>query len=64
MEHSRTGALEGLRGGRRPGGGGTSAMELQRYWHQLGRSRLLRLPGEQLKRLFGGIVVHFDPGRR
>jgi hypothetical protein len=61
MEHVRTLALEGLRaaGGQ---SAGTSALELQRLWHNLAGGPLVqRLAGDQLKRLFSGmILVHFD----
>jgi CRP-like cAMP-binding protein len=59
MEHVRALALEGLRaaGGQQAG---TSALELQRYWHNLASGALVqRLPGEQLKRLFAGMrLIH------
>lgn len=60
MEHVRTLAIEGLRaaGG---AGGGTSALELQRLWHNLANSRVVQhLPGDQLKRLLSNMqLVHF-----
>jgi tetratricopeptide (TPR) repeat protein len=52
MEQVRAMAIEGLRqaGGEQAG---TSALELQRLWHNLAGSSLVeRLPPEQLKRLF------------
>jgi tetratricopeptide (TPR) repeat protein len=59
LEHVRTQAIEGLRqaGGQQAG---TSALELQRLWHNLAGSSLVeRLPGEQLKRLFAAMqLVH------
>ncbi|HVT19051.1 MAG TPA: cyclic nucleotide-binding domain-containing protein [Thermoanaerobaculia bacterium] len=59
LEHVRTQAIEGLRqaGGQQAG---TSALELQRLWHNLAGSSLVeRLPGEQLKRLFAAMqLIH------
>jgi hypothetical protein len=52
LEHVRSLAIEGLR---QAGGeeAGTSALELQRLWHNLaGTAIVQRLPGEQVKRLF------------
>ncbi|HVT59252.1 MAG TPA: cyclic nucleotide-binding domain-containing protein [Thermoanaerobaculia bacterium] len=61
MEHVRSQAIEGLRqaGGEHDG---TSALELQRLWHHLASSALVRnLPGEQLRRLFSAMeLVHFQ----
>jgi CRP-like cAMP-binding protein len=61
MEVVRSLALEGLRaaGGQRAG---TSALELQRLWHNLANSTVVQhLPGEQLKRLFSSMqLVHFE----
>jgi len=61
MEQVRALALEGLRqaGGQRAG---TSALELQRLWHNLATSTLVQhLPGEQVKRLFSSMqLVHLD----
>lgn len=57
MEHVRALAIEGLReaGGQLDG---TSALELQRLWHNLASSPLvLNLPGEQLKRLFASMEL-------
>jgi tetratricopeptide (TPR) repeat protein len=63
MEHVRTLALEGLRaaGGKQDG---TSALELQRYWHNLAGGALVQqLPGEQLKRLFSSMrLIHLEEG--
>lgn len=63
MEQVRLLALEGLRqaGGQKAG---TSALELQRVWHNLAGSTLVQhLPGEQLKRLFSNMeLVHLDAG--
>jgi len=53
MEHVRVLAIEGLRqaGGQQTDG--TSALEMQRLWHNLASSLVVRsLPGEQVKRLF------------
>lgn len=58
MEHVRVLAIEGLR---QTGGqlDGTSALELQRLWHNLAPSTLVQsLPGEQLKRLFAAMQLH------
>lgn len=59
LEHVRTQAIEGLRqaGGQQAG---TSALELQRLWHNLAGSSLVeRMPGEQLKRLFAAMqLIH------
>jgi Cyclic nucleotide-binding domain len=61
MEQVRALALEGLRqaGGQRAG---TSALELQRLWHNLANSTLVQhLPGEQVKRLFSAMqLVHLE----
>ena len=61
MEQVRALAIEGLRqaGGQRAG---TSALELQRLWHNLANSSLVQhLPGEQLKRLFSSMqLVHLE----
>ena len=60
---SRSLAMEGLReaGGMQAG---TSALELQRLWHNLAGSHLVqRLSGEQLKRLFSTMeLVHLPAG--
>jgi Cyclic nucleotide-binding domain len=62
LDHVRVLAIEGLR---QAGGqtAGTSALELQRLWHNLASSLLVQhLPGEQLKRLFGAMdLVHLEP---
>jgi tetratricopeptide (TPR) repeat protein len=58
MDHVRVLAIEGLR---QAGGQveGTSALELQRLWHNLAPSPLVQtMPGEQLKRLFAGMQLH------
>ncbi len=63
LEHSRVLAIEGIlaRGKNSTVSGsssaaGTSALELQRLWHNLERSSLVRsLEGEQLKRLFSAM---------
>jgi len=58
MDHVRVLAIEGLR---QAGGQveGTSALELQRLWHNLAPSPLVQvMPGEQLKRLFGAMQLH------
>lgn len=58
MDHVRVLAIEGLR---QAGGQveGTSALELQRLWHNLAPSTLVHaMPGEQLKRLFGAMQLH------
>jgi len=58
MDHVRVLAIEGLR---QSGGqvDGTSALELQRLWHNLAPSTLVQsLPGEQLKRLFAAMQLH------
>ena len=58
MDHVRVLAIEGLR---QAGGqiDGTSALELQRLWHNLAPSPLVQvMPGEQLKRLFGAMQLH------
>jgi CRP-like cAMP-binding protein len=59
MEQVRAMAIEGLR---EAGGDGTSALELQRLWHNLAGSTLVeRLPPEQLKRLISLMeIVHLD----
>jgi cyclic nucleotide-binding protein len=61
MEQVRALALEGLR---QAGGqsAGTSALELQRLWHNLANSTLVQhLPGEQVKRLFSAMqLVHLE----
>lgn len=61
MEHVRALALEGLRqaGGQRAG---TSALELQRLWHNLANSAVVQhLPGEQVKRLLSAMnLVHLE----
>lgn len=57
MDHVRVLAIEGLR---QAGGDvdGTSALELQRLWHDLARGPLVQtMPGEQLKRLFGAMQL-------
>ncbi|MDP9121551.1 MAG: cyclic nucleotide-binding domain-containing protein [Acidobacteriota bacterium] len=57
MEHVRALAIEGLRqaGGEQAG---SSALELQRLWHNLAGTRLVeRLPAEQLKRLFSSMEL-------
>jgi tetratricopeptide (TPR) repeat protein len=57
LEHVRTQAIEGLRqaGGQQAG---TSALELQRLWHNLAGSSLVeRMPGDQLKRLFASMQL-------
>ncbi|HEY0782641.1 MAG TPA: cyclic nucleotide-binding domain-containing protein, partial [Thermoanaerobaculia bacterium] len=63
MEHVRTLAIEGLRqaGGQQAG---TSALELQRLWHNLAATSLVqKVPGEQLKRLFSMMQLErFEPG--
>jgi CRP-like cAMP-binding protein len=63
MELVRAMAIEGLRqaGGEQAG---TSALELQRLWHNLAGSALVeRLPPEQLKRLFSLMeLVHLEEG--
>jgi hypothetical protein len=62
MEHVRVLAIEGLRqaGGQTDG---TSALELQRLWHNLAASLLVQsLSGEQLKRLFAAMELqHLEP---
>ncbi|HYL05291.1 MAG TPA: cyclic nucleotide-binding domain-containing protein [Thermoanaerobaculia bacterium] len=58
MDHVRVLAIEGLR---QAGGqvDGTSALELQRLWHNLASSLLVQtMPGEQLKRLFAAMRLH------
>jgi tetratricopeptide (TPR) repeat protein len=58
MDHVRVLAIEGLR---QAGGqvDGTSALELQRLWHNLAPSLLVQtMPGEQLKRLFATMQLH------
>jgi hypothetical protein len=58
MEHVRVLAIEGLRqtAGQ---GDGTSALELQRLWHNLAPSTLVQsMSGEQLKRLFATMQLH------
>jgi tetratricopeptide (TPR) repeat protein len=58
MDHVRVLAIEGLR---QAGGqiDGTSALELQRLWHNLATSPLVQtMPGEQLKRLFAAMQLH------
>ncbi|MBV8200508.1 MAG: cyclic nucleotide-binding domain-containing protein [Acidobacteria bacterium] len=58
MDHVRVLAIEGLR---QAGGqlDGTSALELQRLWHNLASSPLVQtMPGEQLKRLFATMQLH------
>jgi tetratricopeptide (TPR) repeat protein len=72
LEHSRVLAIEGiLAKGKGSTNSGTSALELQRLWHNLSGSALVRrLEGEQLKRLFaameleriGGDVVLVERG--
>jgi hypothetical protein len=59
MEHVRGLAIEGLR--QAGGDDGTSALELQRLWHNLAPSSLVQhLPGEQLRRLFSNMkLVHY-----
>ena len=61
MELVRSLALEGLRaaGGQHAG---TSALELQRLWHNLANSTVVQhLTGEQLKHLFSSMqLVHFE----
>lgn len=63
MELVRTLALEGLRaaGGKQDS---TSALELQRYWHDLAGGPLVQhLSGEQLKRLFSAMrLVRLEEG--
>ena len=63
MEHVRAMAIEGLRqaGGQKAG---TSAVELQRLWHNLASSRLVqRLTPEQLKRLLSTMqLAHCKEG--
>jgi tetratricopeptide (TPR) repeat protein len=58
MDHVRVLAIDGLR---QAGGqvDGTSALELQRLWHNLAPSPLVQtMPGEQLKRLFAAMQMH------
>jgi tetratricopeptide (TPR) repeat protein len=58
MDHVRVLAIEGLRqsGGQAEG---TSALELQRLWHNLAPSLLVQtMPGELLKRLFAAMQLH------
>jgi tetratricopeptide (TPR) repeat protein len=58
MDHVRVLAIEGLR---QAGGQveGTSALELQRLWHNVAPSPLVQtMPGEQLKRLFAAMQLH------
>jgi tetratricopeptide (TPR) repeat protein len=58
MEHVRVLAIEGLR---QAGGqiDGTSALELQRLWHNLAPSTLVQsMGGEPLKRLFAAMQLH------
>jgi hypothetical protein len=63
MEHVRVLAIEGLR---QAGGhlDGTSALELQRLWHNLATCMLVQtLPGDQLKRLFASMhLEHVERG--
>ncbi|HEX5759342.1 MAG TPA: cyclic nucleotide-binding domain-containing protein [Thermoanaerobaculia bacterium] len=63
MEHVRALAIEGLRqaGGQQAG---TSAVELQRLWHNLAGSRIVqRLTPEQLKRLLSTMqLLHWKAG--
>lgn len=63
MDHVRVLAIDGLR---QAGGqvDGTSALELQRLWHNLAPSSLVQtMPGEQLKRLFATMQLHhLEPG--
>jgi tetratricopeptide (TPR) repeat protein len=58
LDHVRILAIEGLR---QAGShlDGTSALDLQRLWHNLAASSLVQsLPGEQLKRLFAAMQLH------
>jgi tetratricopeptide (TPR) repeat protein len=58
MDHVRVLAIEGLRqsGGQAEG---TSALELQRLWHNLAPSPLVQtMPGELLRRLFATMQLH------
>ncbi len=65
LDHVRVLAIEGLR---QAGGhlDGASALDLQRLWHNLVASSLVRdLPGEQLKRLFSAMkLYHLDAKSR
>jgi len=56
LEHKRTAAVEGLRQG--GAAGNAWAMEVQRAWHHLARGPLIQgLPEEQVRRLFGALVL-------
>jgi tetratricopeptide (TPR) repeat protein len=61
MDHVRALAIEGLR---QAGGDGTSTLELQRLWHHLAASSLVRrLQPDQLKRLISLMkLVHLKGG--
>jgi CRP-like cAMP-binding protein len=61
MEHVRALAIEGLR---KAGGDGSSALELQRLWHNLAGTTLVqRLPPEQLQRLISVMhILHLEAG--
>lgn len=57
LEHSRVLAIEGiLARGKGQASTGTQALEMQRLWHNLSGSQLVRrLEGDQLKRLFSAM---------
>jgi CRP-like cAMP-binding protein len=57
LDHVRVLAIEGLRQAGSQGDG-TSALDLQRLWHNLAGSSLVQtMPGEQLKRLFAATHI-------
>lgn len=64
LEQSRIVAVEGLRQGRGAGDAetSTSALELQRLWHQVAKSSLVaRISDEQLRRMFAVMrLTRFD----
>lgn len=64
MEHTRSTALEGLKQAGEQATG-TSAVELQRLWHKLAGSVVVkRLAADQLQRLFSTMeLVRFEPER-
>jgi tetratricopeptide (TPR) repeat protein len=64
LEHVRVLAIEGLRQAGGQQSDGTSALELQRLWHNLASSLVVtHLPGEQVKRLFAATdLQHLTPG--
>jgi hypothetical protein len=63
LDHVRVLAIEGLRQADSQGDG-TSALEMQRLWHNLAGSSLVQaMPPEQLKRLFAAThIQQLEPG--